>query len=243
MPGDGTGRRGRRRPAGPEEAARVGEQFGLGALQGWTRERSVNVGLGWRSGSVQSSCLYAGGVARVYGGGAEPDVLPWADATMMAFFLETGQRGQQVPNVSECVIGGPAGLEIRLEDPSAGPAARAAYGALVPRIVGEMVASYDAGDVVAIGQSTRVDQQGITLPGGQSVAWTEVSQVTVVLLYASRPQPVPALVVLGGPSLAGQQSREITLSLATVPNGAFLADVAAHAARHHGIPLRGRNWG
>lgn len=244
MPGDRTGRRGRRQPADLNEAARVGERFGLGALEGWTRERSVTIGVGRRKGFVHSSCLYAGGVARVHGGGAEPDVLPWADAIMMAFFLETGQRGEPVPSVSECVIGGPAGLEIRLDDPVAGPATQAAYGALVARIAGAMVDSYDAGDVVAIGRSTRVDQQGVTLPGGQSVAWSKVSQVTLGLLHGPRPQPVPALVVLTVPGAdgTGQPSRDLTINLATVPNAAFLADLAGHAARHHGIPLRARDW-
>jgi hypothetical protein len=240
------GGKGRRRPASLDEAVRVGEQFGLGALEGWTRERSLTIGLGRRSGSVRSStCLYAGGVARVHGGGAEPDVLPWADATMMAFFLESGREGEPVPSVCECVIGGPAGLEMRLDDPVAGPAARAAYGALAARIAGAMVDSYNAGDVVAIGRSSRVDQQSITLPGGRSVAWADVSQVTLVLLYSRLPQPVPALIGLtvAGAGGTGQRSRDITLNLATVPNAAFFADVAGHAARHHGIPLRLREWG
>jgi hypothetical protein len=243
MARDGTGRRGRRQQADLEEIARVGEQFGLGALEGRTRERSLTIGLGSRSGIADSvSCLFAGGVARVQGRSAQ--ILPWADATMMAFLLEKDQDGQPVPSVSECVIGGPEGLEIRLDDPVAGPAARAAFRALGPRIGAAMVDTYDAGDVVAIGRSFRLDQQSITIPGGEIVAWAEVRQVIVGVLYGGRLQSVPAFVVLTVPAGdgAGLPWRNIGLDFATVPNAAFLGGLMAHAADHHGIPLRGRQW-
>jgi hypothetical protein len=222
----------------------VGEQFGLGTLQGWSRERSLRIGLGRKSGLDRTSvCLYAGGVARVHGGGAEPEVLPWADVTMMAYFLETGQDGKPAPQIRECVIGGPAALEMHLEDPLAGPAARAAFGALVLRIGGAMVDSYNAGDVVTIGRSTEVGRQGVTVPGGRCLAWADISQVTIWVLYVSTLRPVPALIVLTVPGTGGTgQPEDVTLTLASVPNAAFLAALAVHAAHQHGIPLHYRAW-
>jgi hypothetical protein len=226
-----------------EMGQRLGEEHGLGKLEGYDTELGYNSGP-WllprrRSTRQRIAFLYSGGVARVQPGLIPPDVVPWADVELLTVTLATGPDGNPVPVFGYCVAGvrDPDGPAVKMDAPNAGPMAISAYRHAGQRILAPLIARYDAGQPVTLAK-VLVDHEGVTLPSGMRLAWANLSWVTLRRLN-DHPDGLP-IVSLTFPLPAGARPgwRTATLNPSGAANGILVADLVTHAARRNGVEVR-----
>jgi hypothetical protein len=166
------------------------------------------------------------------------------------------------PDVDRCWVRRRQGAWVAAPEGLAELAARVAYRAAAPRITGAMTAAYDAGEAVTAGEVT-VDAAAITLAGGPRLEWSSMRGVTlahprpspaspgrlnrewsfnstVTLFHPSSATPgVPTLVTITAPDPGDRKGRATTYrhDPSLIANAIFLADLIAHAARQHGVPV------
>jgi hypothetical protein len=97
-----------------------------------------------------------------------------------------------------------------------------------------MIYAYERGEPVIAG-SALVSQQGITFPDGKNLAWGKIGGVE--LEHPSR--AAGSLTTRIDVRQAGWKWSGQVLDPSGIPNGIFLADVIAHAARQHGLLVSG----
>ena len=187
---------------------------------------------------------YTGGLAELTGDDPEPRIVRWADVeTVTTVYYE----GEETPlRLTGCILSDGTGPEpVDLRGPAKirgyrSPVLRAltveAARILAPRLVPPMIAAYESGEPVSIGDA-RIDRSGITVkpPSGEHIAWTEIRFIITrhVTSIADCAAPVHEIEIRKQP---GNISRVISLD--GVPNGMFLPHLLAHAAARNGIPLR-----
>jgi hypothetical protein len=269
-----------------EECGRVGEEYGLGAIEAVTRDLDDPTGmrgLGWTavilafvgvslalpidaalapsSSGVEiiagicgvlavagvpliliggrfanvagRQCLYSGGVARFGRDEPEPKVLRWNDVDTVT--IETNKdEGKPQTSVAGCVLRGRAGIELKARHSDGERMALAARRGLAPRLAAAMIYAYDRGEPVIAG-SALVSQQGVTFPDGKNLAWARIGGVE--LEHPSR--AARSLTTRIDFRQAGWKWSSQVLDPSGIPNGIFLADVIAHAARQHGVLVAG----
>jgi hypothetical protein len=179
-------------------------------------------------------CLYSGGLAHIDRKAAEPAVLRWADVEVVT--IETGDDdGTPTTSLIGCTLRGRTGLVMRIHQDIMGPVAVAAHRALAPRIVSAMIYTYNSGQPVIAAPNAQVDQWGITFPRKKDRrAWTDIGVVVMEHSAAG-----PTLTTRINLQKAGKARSRNYCDPSRVPNGIFLADLIAHAARQRGLPVRG----
>jgi hypothetical protein len=267
-----------------EECGRVGEEFGLGAIEAVARTFDDRTGLRWTGGIAIAfgflglcvawpilagltmspsvyvgvisavvfvagfplmvigkrlatvsarQCLYSGGVARIDRKAAEPTVLRWADVE--AVTIETGDdEGTPTTSLIGCTLRGRTGIVLKARRDILGPVAAAAHRALAPRIVPAMIYTYDSGQPVIAAPNAQVDQWGITFPRRNRRAWMDIGVVVMEHSVAG-----PTLTTRMDLRKAGKGRSHDYCDPSGVPNGIFLADLIAHAARQRGVRVEG----
>jgi hypothetical protein len=210
--------------------------------------------------------LYDGGMARLTASSPEPFVVEWDDLGSVSVSLaeETDPdftyKTIVTPDIERCSVQSRQGTVVSAPEGLAELAARVAYRASAQRIAGAMTAAYDAGEAVTAGK-VHVDAAAITLAGGARLEWRSIRGVTlaharpspaspgvlewsstrgVTLVHSSPASPgVPTLVTITAPDPSDRKGRVTTFrhDPSGIPNAIFLADVIAHAARQHHLPV------
>jgi hypothetical protein len=218
-----------------------------------------------RADVIARWALYDGGMARLTASSAEPLVVEWDDLDSVSVSLATETDTDTddtilTPDIARCSVQSRQGTVAPAPEGLAELAARLAYRAAAPRIAGAMIAAYDAGEAVTAGQ-VHVDAAAITLAGGPRLEWSSIRGVTlahphpspdspgvlewsprrgVTLVHPSSASPgVPTLVTITAPDPSNRKGRVTSFrhDPSGIPNAIFLADLIAHAARQHDVPV------
>jgi hypothetical protein len=219
-----------------------------------------------RADVIARWALYDGGMAHLTASGPEPEVVAWDDLGSVSVSLATetdpdnSNNTLVTPDVARCSARSWQGTVVSAPEGLAELAARLAYRAAGPRIAGAMTAAYDAGEAVTAGKVT-VDAAAITLAGGPRLEWSSMRAVTLAhprLSPASRDElkwrfmepvtvvrpssvapGVPTLVTITAADPSSRKGRVTTYQHdpSGIPNAIFLADLIAHAARQHHVPV------
>jgi hypothetical protein len=196
----------------------------LGGLLAGVGRRLANVS-GWL-------CLYSGGLARINRKNPEPKVLHWADVE--AVVIVTGDdEGTPTTTMTSCTVRGRTGVEFKASYAIREQVALAAYQNLAPRISAAMIDAYNSGQPV-IADRARVDHAGVTFPKGRHLSWGEIGIVVM-----GHPSGAAASVTTRMDFRKGEKWPRRYFDPSSVPNGIFLADVIAHAARQRGVRVEG----
>lgn len=176
-------------------------------------------------------CLYTGGLASIDRKAAEPTVLRWADVETVTI----GASDEGAPTVTSCTLRGRAGVVMIAGPEISEQVAVAAYRALAPAIMAAMIAAYDSGQSVAVCADAQVSQWGIVFPRKNRLAWADIS-----LVVMEHPSDAADCLTTRVDVRTGRKGRTHNYcNPAGVPNGIFLADLIAHAARQRGVRVEG----
>jgi hypothetical protein len=98
-----------------------------------------------------------------------------------------------------------------------------------------MIRAYDSGQPLAIGPKVQVDQSGIVFPRSKNrLAWTDIGVVV-----KTNPYPFAASVTtLMDLRKSAKGRSHHWCDPSGVPNGIFVFDLIAHAARQRGVPVQ-----
>jgi hypothetical protein len=175
-------------------------------------------------------CLYTGGLARIDRTAAEPAVLRWADVETVTI----GACDEGAPTLTSCTLSGRAGVVMTAGPEICEQVAVAAYRALAPRIAAAMIAAYDCGQAVAVSADAQVSQWGIVFPRKNRLPWTDIGVVIM-----EHPSAAALCVTTRMDLRKGRKGSHHYCDPSGVPNGIFLADLIAHAARQRGVLVEG----
>jgi hypothetical protein len=97
-----------------------------------------------------------------------------------------------------------------------------------------MMYAYDSGQPVVLAPNAQVSQWGIIYMRGNRRAWTDIGAVVMEHSVAG-----PGVITRMDLRKAGKGRLHNYCDPSGVPNGIFLADLIAHAARQRGIRVGG----
>ena len=207
----------------------IGVIFGVVLVVGWPL-----MAIGKRLATVAARlCLYSGGLARIDRRAAEPVVLRWADVETVT--IETGDdEGTPTTYLTGCTLRGWSGVEIKVRREIREQVVIAAHRTLAPRVVAAMIRAYDSGQPVVPSVNAQVSQWGITFPRRKRLPWTDIG-VVVMEHHSATPGITTRMDLRKGRK--GWPHHYCDPS--GVPNGIFLPDLIAHAARQRGVLVEG----
>jgi hypothetical protein len=200
-----------------------------------------------RADVTERMAVYDDGVAQLPASSPDPSVVTWddLDSVYVSLVTETDSDDNTIltPALVGCWVRSRRGTWVPAHDGLVELAARTAYRAAAPRIAGAMIAAYDAWKAVTAGQ-VQVDAAAITLADGSRLEWSSMRGVALAHPSSASPD-MTTLVTITAPDPRNRRGSvtDFPLDPAGIPNAIFLADLIAHAARQHGVPVYGQASG
>jgi hypothetical protein len=178
--------------------------------------------------------LYSGGVAHFGPKRPQPLAMRWADVE--AVTITTGDdEGTPTTSLTSLTLQGRNGTQLSFPYQLREQVAIAAHRALAPLIAASMIYTYDSGLPVVASPDVQVNQWGIIFSRARRYAWSDIG--LVVMEHPSADAPGVTTRINLKKDAKGYGHRYADPS--HVPNGIFLADLIAHAARQRGLPVQG----
>ena len=189
-----------------------------------------------RSAASARLCVHPGGIVQFARDQPEPYVLRWDDVESVT--VSYGDGDDSAPRLDGCVLRARDGTVLSglgvYHDWVPRWLVAEADRALAPRLSPRLIAAYESGQPVIIGDA-RIDHAGITVDpvSGSRIAWADMGSVTIRHETSS----ADTLATVSGIEIRPRSGSTRTLGLDGIPNGILLPHVVAHAAARNGIPL------
>jgi hypothetical protein len=192
------------------------------------------LGLGIARASVTRRLfLYSGGLAELTDDQPEPRVVRWADVEAVTItYLEREEYPDMLHGCTLHARGGDTLALGKYRPRALRSLASEADRVLAPRLVPPLIAAYESGEPVTMGDA-RIDRSGVTvgLQTGSRIAWTDMRSVTISFSASSSDAAAAVKQIYFRP----RSGTMCSVRASGVSNGVFLPHLVAHAAARNGV--------